>query len=68
MPVEDIKLLVPEILKEMNFKLNLMDNLLHWSKSEMDAQVINRELIDRSAMVNEAINLERLQAKTKALI
>ena len=65
MPVEDIKLLVPEILKEMNFTLNLMDNLLHWSKSQMNAQVINRELMDTSAMVNEAVNLVRLQAKTK---
>jgi two-component system sensor histidine kinase/response regulator len=67
LPVEDIKLLVPEILKEMNFTLNLMDNLLQWSKSQMNAQIINQELIDTSTMVNDAANLVRLQAKTKGI-
>jgi two-component system sensor histidine kinase/response regulator len=67
LPVEDIKLLVPEILKEMNFTLNLMDNLLQWSKSQMNAQIINQELLDTSTMVNDAVNLIRLQAKTKGI-
>ncbi len=67
LPGDQLKEYVPEILADMNATLALMDNLLHWSKSQMQSEVINMELIDMSAIAANVTELLLPQAKGKGV-
>lgn len=67
LPVEDIKPMVPEILKEMNATISLMDNLLQWSKSQMQSVEINMQYLDIGAIIKNVLKVLSLQAKTKGV-
>ncbi len=67
LPGEEIKVLVPDILNDLNYTTNLMENLLQWAKSQMEGSSINPQKIDVSTMITETQNLLRLQAESKAI-
>lgn len=65
LPGDEIKLLVPDIINDLNYTTSLMENLLQWAKSQMQGDSINPQLIDIALMVNEVQQLLRLQAENK---
>ena len=65
LPGDEIKLLVPDIINDLNYTTSLMENLLQWAKSQMQGDSINPQLIDIAIMVNEVQQLLRLQAENK---
>ena len=65
LPGEQMKELVPEIISDMNYTVNLMDNLLQWSKSQMRTETTSTQVIDISEIINDVVKLLRLQAKAK---
>ena len=65
LPGEEIKVLVPDILNDLNYATSLMENLLQWAKSQMEGASINPQLIDVSLMITEVQQLLRLQAENK---
>ncbi|HEY5407128.1 MAG TPA: HAMP domain-containing sensor histidine kinase [Ginsengibacter sp.] len=67
MPGEDIKILVPDILQDMNHTITLMDNLLQWSKSQMESETVRQELTDITSLINNVIKLLTPQAKSKRI-
>ncbi len=64
---EEIKVLVPDILNDLNYTTSLMENLLQWAKSQMEGSNINPQKIEVSTMITETQNLLRLQAESKAI-
>lgn len=62
---DEVKLMVPDIVNDLNYTTSLMENLLQWAKSQMQADSIQVQLIDLSDLINETTQLLRLQAQVK---
>jgi two-component system, sensor histidine kinase and response regulator len=64
-PAEDIKLFIPEVVKDLNYTTSLMENLLIWVKSQMQINTMQPQILEVGALVKESMDLLRLQAHTK---
>jgi two-component system, sensor histidine kinase and response regulator len=51
----------------LNYTTGLMENLLHWVKSQMNASNISPGELDMEEIVAEAVQVHQLQAKTKKI-
>ena len=67
MPAAEIKDMVPEVENELTHTTNLMENVLHWARSQMQADSVKAQLIDVSGMMTDVIRLLRLQADAKSI-
>ena len=67
LPGDEIKRLVPEVISELNYTTGLMENLLQWAKSQMQAEEIRPQLVDIAGMAREVLQLLRLQADAKKI-
>lgn len=65
LPAGEIKEMVPEVVGELDHTTNLMENVLHWARSQMQADSVKPQLIDVSGLMTEVIRLLRLQADNK---
>jgi len=65
LPAEEVKSMVPDVLNDLNYTIGLMENLLQWSKSQMQADSVRAQEIDLSQLINDVIVLLRLQAEAK---
>jgi len=66
-PAPEIKKVVPDVLMDLNYTIGLMENLLQWSKTQMQSTAARQEELDLSKMINEALQLLRLQAEAKQI-
>lgn len=67
LPPENIKALVPDVLNDLTFTTSLMENLLQWAKSQMNADTVCPQVINLQALVVDVIRPLRLQLETKKL-
>jgi signal transduction histidine kinase len=67
LPAEEIKHYVPEVVNNLNFTTSLMENLLQWVKNQMQVNVMHPQIIEVTALVNEAVDVLRLQADSKQI-
>ena len=67
LPAEEVKAMMPEVAKDLNYTIGLMENLLQWSKSQMQSDAVRAQEIDLCAMVNDVIKMLRLQAEEKCV-
>jgi two-component system, sensor histidine kinase and response regulator len=67
LPAEDIKGMVPEIVNELTYTTSLMENLLQWARSQMQADAVKPQTIDISGLMSEVAKLLRLQAEAKQI-
>jgi two-component system, sensor histidine kinase and response regulator len=65
LPAEQVKERLPEVLNEVNYTISLMENLLHWAKSQMAADVVKITLVDMGALLKEVVQLLHQQAEAK---
>src|ERR1700761_496616 len=65
LPGDEIKLLIPEVVSELTYTTGLMENLLQWAKSQMQAESVRPQLLDISRVMTEVLQLLRLQAEAK---
>ncbi|TMI63595.1 MAG: HAMP domain-containing histidine kinase [Bacteroidetes bacterium] len=63
----EVKELVPEVLKDLNYATELTDNLLNWAKSQMTGAMVTPQVIKVSPMITEIVKLIRLQAELKEI-
>jgi two-component system, sensor histidine kinase and response regulator len=68
MPAAKIKAMVPEVLMDLNYTIGLMENLLQWSKTQMQSNQVKKEDIDVSRMIHDVMQLLRLQAEAKQIL
>jgi two-component system, sensor histidine kinase and response regulator len=64
----EIKTMLPDVVNDLNYTTGLMENLLHWAKSQMQSNEVRPQHLDLNAMIREVIQLLRLQAESKNII
>ena len=65
LPAEEVKTLVPDVLTDLNYTISLMENLLEWSKTQMQSSTVRSANLDQSKLIHDVINLLHLQADAK---
>jgi two-component system, sensor histidine kinase and response regulator len=65
MPADEIKMMVPDIHKELQFTTSLMENLLQWAKSQLQAASSHPEALSLQVMTEQVIGQLNLQSKAK---
>ncbi len=64
---DELKLMMPEIMNDLNYSTTLIENLLQWAKSQMQADMIRPQKLDVSQLVNEVVGILHLQYKAKKI-
>ncbi len=67
LPAEEVKMMIPDINQEMQFTTNLMENLLQWAKSQLQAAAAHPEELNLALLTQEVVGLVRLQASGKSI-
>ena len=67
LPGDEIKRLVPEVISELTYTTGLMENLLQWAKSQMQAEAVRPQMLDIAGIAREVLQLLRLQAEAKRI-
>jgi two-component system sensor histidine kinase/response regulator len=67
MPAAEIKELIPEVKKDLNYTVSLMENLLQWAKSQMQSHTVKPQLINITDVTDEVMHLLHLQAEAKRI-
>ena len=65
LPADEIKLLVPDVVKDLQYTTDLMENLLQWAKSQMKGEALSPQLIDVNKLITDVQQVVRLQAENK---
>ena len=66
-PGDDLKKMLPEVVKDLNYTVGLMENLLQWAKSQMQAEAVKTGTVDVTKLIKEVTQLLRLQAEAKKI-
>lgn len=64
-PAEDVKSMVPEVMKDLNYTTSLMENLLQWSKSQMQSHDLEISQVNMSDMAHDVLKLLHNEAAAK---
>lgn len=67
LPAKEIKMIIPDVVNDLNYTTGLMENLLQWAKSQMQADNIKLQTIDISSLIAETFQLLHLQAEAKKI-
>jgi len=67
MTAVQLKNLIPEVVNDLNYTIDLMENLLQWAKTQMHSQTIYVQKVDIGTLLNETVQLVRLQAERKKI-
>lgn len=67
MPAEEIKMLIPDVKNDLNYTVSLMDNLLQWAKSQMQAHTVHAETHNVKEMIDEVMQILYLQSEAKKI-
>ncbi len=65
LPAEEIKVLIPDVVKDLQYTTDLMENLLQWAKSQMKGESVSPQLIDIQKLISDVQQVARLQAENK---
>ncbi len=63
----EIKAIIPDVVNDLNYTTGLMENLLHWVKSQMNASSISPTELDMEEITENAVRVHQLQAVTKKI-
>src|SRR5580704_9402455 len=64
---KEIKSIIPDVVSDLNYTTGLMENLLHWVKSQMQSASISPGELDMEEITDDAIHVHQLQATTKKI-
>src|SRR5450631_4121452 len=63
----EIKTIIPDVVTDLNYTTGLMENLLHWVKSQMHAANISPGELNMEEITDDAMHVHQLQAATKKI-
>src|SRR5450432_1667270 len=63
----EIKAIIPDVVTDLNYTTGLMENLLHWVKSQMQSANISPGELNMEEIIEEAVHVHKLQASTKKI-
>jgi len=67
LPANEVREMVPDVLKDLNYATELTENLLSWAKNQMTGGTVSPHEIKVSPMITEVVQLLRLQAEQKEI-
>lgn len=67
MSASEIKAMLPDVINDLNYTTGLMENLLHWAKSQMQSNEVRKQELDMNSMIEDVIQLLRVQADAKQI-
>ncbi|MER3497726.1 MAG: hypothetical protein C4308_03335 [Chitinophagaceae bacterium] len=67
MPAKQLKEMLPNIVNDLNYATGLMENLLHWSKNQMQSNKVNPQKLDLCEMIHNTVQLLNLQSQAKKI-
>jgi len=67
MPGDQIKILIPDVVKDLGHTAVHIENLLQWAKTQMQSEAAKPQVLDISAIVREVLGFLRLQVEAKKL-
>lgn len=62
---EEFKFLSPKLTKDITYTADLLENILHWSRSQLKGYSINRDYCDMKALVSSEISYHMKSATDK---
>lgn len=65
---EDVRELIPDAASDLSYTASLMENLLQWAKSQLATGEKKSQIIDISVLIQDVMQLLRLQAESKKII
>ena len=65
LPAEDVKAMVPEVMKDLNYTTTLMENLLQWAKCQMQTLDVSLTAVNMRDVANEVVGHLKSQADLK---
>ena len=65
--LEEFKMLSPTLTKDIAYTTDLLENILHWSRSQLNGYGINKETFDFSNLVNNEVNYHLSAATVKKI-
>ena len=68
MPARELKKMIPGIVNDLTYTTSLMDNLLQWSKAQMQSDAVYPQKIDIGNSIAETIKLLNRQLAAKQII
>lgn len=67
LPAEEIKAMIPEIVNDLTYTTTLLENLLQWSKSQMQSAMTLPLAVDVNKLIIEIVQHLHLQAEEKQI-
>ena len=67
MSARELKNMIPAVVNDLTYTTSLMDNLLQWSKAQMQSNAVYPQKIDISKSIEETLQLLRRQSETKRI-
>jgi len=64
---EELKVLLPEINKNLDETSGLLENLLYWARSQMGGERLEKKPVDLKVLIDDTVNLLMPQAKNKGI-
>jgi signal transduction histidine kinase len=64
---KEFRMFLPQLSKSLNYTSGLLDNLLHWSKSQLNGEVINPVVVDIRNIVQHEILYYQARAIEKGI-
>jgi two-component system, sensor histidine kinase and response regulator len=64
---KEIKAIIPDVVTDLNYTTGLMENLLHWVKSQMNSANVSPGELSMEEITDDAIHVHQLQASTKKI-
>lgn len=66
-PARELRKMIPSVVNDLTYTTSLMDNLLHWSKSQMNADAVYPQKVDIGNMIAETTQLLNRQSSMKQI-
>ena len=57
--------MIPDVVKDLHYTTDLMENLLQWAKSQMKGESLSPQLIDMQQLIQDVQQVVRRQAENK---
>jgi signal transduction histidine kinase len=67
MPARELKKMIPTVVSDLTYTTGLMDNLLQWSKSQMQSNAVYPQKVDIGKSIEDTVQLLRRQSEAKQL-
>jgi len=67
MTARELKNMIPAVVSDLTYTTSLMDNLLQWSKAQMQSNAVYPQKVDIGKSIQETLQLLRRQSETKQI-